>query len=149
MSENQGKQVDDENTFPVDEKVGINDGVEGDDNIDDKEIEEHDKEYNIVDNIKQNQQEPTQKSNSNKNDEEDVKIDDDVNDVLNHETDRDKKYNEGLVQRAIFRKKSTDTILKIIDLFPMEVHHKNKLGNYPLHTACYWRLDKVVMKLIE
>lgn len=82
-------------------------------------------------------------------DNEDASInvnDDDEDDSVDDNSHGDNNH----VQVAILKNKSTNTILAIIEKFPMDVQSKNASESfYPLHTACYCGYEDVAIKLIE
>lgn len=150
MSENQLIREEEENEG--DEKECINDGIDSShDSINDEEIDDNNDDFVDVETIEDNQPVESHNSNVNNNnsnnndddgniyDNDDDNDNNDTNDVNDIDDDDDSSYeiskDECPLQYAISSDKSIQIILQIIDLFPMDVQHKNKKGDYPLHIA--------------
>lgn len=83
------------------------------------------------------------------NSDEDVDDEDEDDNEADDDADDDASRDDCRVQEALRKNKSIEKILKLIKRFPTEVTHQNKLGYYPLHTACECAYEIVAMKLIE
>lgn len=86
----------------------------------------------------------------------------DDNYIMNHNDDNNNgdiietRDGDCQLQHAMRNGESINTILELLELYPMDVQHKNLLGDYPLHTALSCsaednsnQYDIVIMKLIE
>lgn len=119
---------------------------------------EHEHDYKSVENHEGNQDTGSHNDNDT-DDDDDVDIIADIdaiddNDNANDDDDGaqssyDNPWNNCNLQRAIEEKETINTILELIELLPSEVKHKNKREEYPLHAACYYGHNYLVMKLIE
>lgn len=128
------------------------DDIEIDYNVQNMEVTHHEEIHTRNENINNNDEVVDMNDINDDliNDVNDNNDDDNDDDSISSDDNYDDNLGDCRLQLAMLNTgKSINTILKLIKLFPMELRHKNKLGDNPLHTACEHCHEDVVMHIIE